>query len=96
MCNRAPLPMAISEPLLARRQLWSREKSTLRRESCAKILPAQISSSSSQPSRSPPLGGVVSKPITGETRYALSCVALDGSALVKTATVRVIPTFQEL
>ncbi|KAB2943619.1 MAG: hypothetical protein K8F92_04600 [Hyphomicrobium sp.] len=42
-----------------------------------------------------PLGGNLSKPITGETTYTLSCLALDGTTLTKTATVRIIPTFQE-
>ena len=42
------------------------------------------------------LGGNVSKPITGETTYTLSCIALDGSTLTKSATVKIIPTFQEI
>ena len=42
------------------------------------------------------LGGNISKPITGETTYTLSCLALDGATLTKSATVRIIPTFQEL
>ena len=36
--------------------------------------------------------GNISKPITGETRYTLSYLALDGSTLTKTATVCIIPT----
>jgi hypothetical protein len=36
-----------------------------------------------------------SKPITGETTYTLSCLALDGAVLTKEATVKIIPTFQE-
>jgi hypothetical protein len=42
------------------------------------------------------LGGNISKPITGETTYTLSCLALDGSRLTKSTTVRIIPTFQEI
>jgi hypothetical protein len=42
------------------------------------------------------LGGNISKPITGETTYTLSCLALDGATITKSATVRIIPTFQEL
>jgi hypothetical protein len=41
------------------------------------------------------IGGNISNPITGETTYTLSCVALDGTTLTKQATVRVIPAFQE-
>jgi hypothetical protein len=41
------------------------------------------------------IGRNISKPITGETTYTLSCVTLDGSTLRKSATVRIIPTFQE-
>jgi len=43
-----------------------------------------------------PLGGETSRPITAETTYTLSCRALDGATLTKSATVRIIPTFQEL
>jgi hypothetical protein len=32
-----------------------------------------------------------SKPITGETRYTLSCIDLNGTPQTKTATVRIIP-----
>ncbi len=39
------------------------------------------------------LGGNISKPITGETRYTLSCIDLDGSTLTKSASVRILPTF---
>jgi hypothetical protein len=42
-----------------------------------------------------PVGGNISKPITGETTYTLSCVDAAGTTLTKTATVRIIPTFQE-
>ncbi len=42
------------------------------------------------------LGGNISKLITGETTYTLSCLALHGSTLTKSATVRVIPSFQEI
>ena len=42
------------------------------------------------------LGGNISKPITGETTYALSCLALDDTTLTKSATVRILPTFQEI
>ncbi len=41
------------------------------------------------------LGGNVSKPITGETTYTLSCLDLEGATRTKTATVRIIPVFQE-
>ncbi len=43
-----------------------------------------------------PLGGNISKPITGETTYTLSCIAPDGTTLTKSATVRILPTFQEI
>ncbi len=42
------------------------------------------------------LGGNVSKPITAQTTYTLSCLTLDGRTLTKTATVRILPRFQEL
>ena len=42
------------------------------------------------------LGGNISKPITGETTYTLSCIDLEGDTQTKQATVRIIPTFQEL
>jgi hypothetical protein len=42
------------------------------------------------------VGGNTSKPITSETTYTLSCIALDGATLTKSATVKVIPTFQEI
>ncbi len=45
---------------------------------------------------SSPLGGETSPPITQATTYTLSCLALDGSTLTKSPTVRIIPTFQEL
>ena len=36
------------------------------------------------------------KPITGETRYTLTCIDLSGTTQTKTATVRILPTFQEI
>jgi hypothetical protein len=39
--------------------------------------------------------GNLSKPITGETRYTLSCIDLSGTTQTKTATVRIIPVWQE-
>ncbi len=45
---------------------------------------------------SSPLGGQTSRPITAETTYTLSCLALDSSTITKSATVRILPTFQEL
>ena len=44
----------------------------------------------------PPLCGNISKPITAQTTYTLSCLALDGATITKAATVKIIPTFQEL
>ena len=41
------------------------------------------------------LGGEISKPITGETRYTLSCIDLEGDTQTKQATVRIIPTWRE-
>jgi hypothetical protein len=35
------------------------------------------------------------RPITGETTYTLSCTTHNGSTLTKSATIRIIPTFQE-
>ncbi len=43
-----------------------------------------------------PLGGKTSRPITAETTYTLSCHTPDGATLTKSATVRIIPTFQEI
>jgi hypothetical protein len=43
-----------------------------------------------------PVGGETSSPITGETTYTLSCLDADGTPHTKQATVRIIPTFQEL
>jgi len=40
------------------------------------------------------LGGNTSKPITAETTYALSCLALDGTTLTKTS--RSPSPFQEI
>ncbi len=42
------------------------------------------------------LGCNVSKPFTSETTYTLSCIDLSGTPQSKTATVRILPTFQEL
>ena len=42
------------------------------------------------------LGGNISKPITAQTTYTLSCTDLSGTPLTKSATVRIIPTFQEI
>jgi hypothetical protein len=42
------------------------------------------------------IGGNISKPITGETTYTLSCVDAAGATLTNTATVTILPTFQEL
>jgi hypothetical protein len=41
------------------------------------------------------VGGETSKPITGETKYTLSCEDRTGATLTKTATVNIIPTWQE-
>jgi hypothetical protein len=43
-----------------------------------------------------PLGGNISKPITGQVTYALSRLDLQGATKTKIATVRILPTFQEL
>jgi|GEM_PF-1601367 len=40
-------------------------------------------------------GGCTSKPITQQTVYTLSCTALDSSIYKETATVNVLPNFQE-
>ena len=42
------------------------------------------------------IGGEISKPITAETRYTLSCIDAAGTTLTKTATVNILPTFQEI
>ncbi|HEX9869908.1 MAG TPA: hypothetical protein VGC99_15170 [Candidatus Tectomicrobia bacterium] len=42
------------------------------------------------------IGGNVSKSITGQSTYTLSCIDLTGTTRTKTATVNVLPTFQEL
>jgi hypothetical protein len=42
------------------------------------------------------IGGNISKPITGETIYTLSCIDLSGTTQTKSATVRIIPAFQEI
>jgi hypothetical protein len=42
------------------------------------------------------IGGEVSRPIDTETTYTLSCVDAGGETLTKTATVNILPTFQEL
>jgi hypothetical protein len=43
-----------------------------------------------------PIGGRTSSPITTQTVYTLSCIDLDGLPQSKQATVRILPTFQEL
>lgn len=45
---------------------------------------------------SSPVGGNISKPITAATIYTLKCIDLQNRTLTKTATVRILPTFQEL
>jgi hypothetical protein len=42
------------------------------------------------------LGGNISKPITAQTTYTLSCIDLEGDTQTKQATVRILPTFQEI
>jgi len=42
------------------------------------------------------IGGEISKPITGETVYTLSCIDLKDIVKTKTATVKIIPTFKEI
>jgi hypothetical protein len=42
------------------------------------------------------IGGNISKPITGETTYTLSCLTLDGTTVTKSAAVHILPTFQKL
>jgi len=37
-----------------------------------------------------------SSPIVQRTTYTLSCIGLDGSTLTKSATVSILPVFQEL
>jgi hypothetical protein len=37
-----------------------------------------------------------SKPITTKTTYTLKCLDLQNQTLTKTATVTILPTFQEL
>jgi hypothetical protein len=41
------------------------------------------------------IGGNTSKPITGETTYTLKCLDLQNRTLTKSATVRILPSFQE-
>ena len=41
------------------------------------------------------LGGNISKPVTAETTYTLSCITPDGTTLTQTATVRTIPSWRE-
>ena len=43
-----------------------------------------------------PIGGETSATIQGQTTYTLSCIDLEGATHIKTATVRIIPTFLEL
>ena len=45
---------------------------------------------------SSPLGGKTSKPITAETAYTLSCLDLDGTTQTRQATVRILPSWEEL
>ena len=42
------------------------------------------------------VGGKASKPITGQTTYTLSSIDAGGATLTKTATVNILPSFQEL
>jgi hypothetical protein len=42
------------------------------------------------------VGGNTSKPITAATTYTLKCLDLTGATKTKTATVKILPTFQEL
>lgn len=42
------------------------------------------------------VGGELSRPITGETIYTLSCTDLDSTTQTKTAKVRTLPSFREL
>jgi hypothetical protein len=42
-----------------------------------------------------PIGGEVSRPITGETTYTLTCADLDGDSVSRSARVRIIPGWQE-
>lgn len=41
------------------------------------------------------IGGNISKPITGETTYTLSCITQNGTTSPN-PTVTILPTFQEL
>jgi hypothetical protein len=38
----------------------------------------------------------MSKPITAATTYTLTCLDLQNQNLTKSATVRILPTFQEI
>ena len=42
------------------------------------------------------VGGNTSKPITAATTYTLTCLDLQNQTLTKTATVNILPSFQEL
>jgi len=42
------------------------------------------------------IGGNISKPITGQTTYTLKCLDLQNQTDTKTATVHILPTFQEI
>ena len=42
------------------------------------------------------LGGESSLPITTKTTYTLKCLDLQSRTLTKTATVTILPTFQEI
>jgi len=41
------------------------------------------------------IGGNISKPITAATTYTLTCLDLSGGTQQTTATVTILPTFQE-
>jgi hypothetical protein len=41
------------------------------------------------------IGGNISKPITAATTYTLKCLDLQNQTLTKSATVQILPTFQE-
>ena len=42
------------------------------------------------------VGGELSRSITGETVYTLSCIDLDGATQTKSAKIRILPSFKEL
>jgi hypothetical protein len=41
------------------------------------------------------IGGETNSPITAATSYTLTCLDLQGRTQTKTATVQILPTFQE-